>query len=379
MDASLSSPVLSKFQASFRENKQSFGIRRKSGYTSPVFDMTKFSGLLNLKKDSSGISIKIPNNEPDFYEEITKECNRLDPNFKISNNRANCYSFILELIRRSVDLILSESQKNLRNEINLVKKENFDIKSEFEKLNAKIVFYQEKDNFLTEKEEKLKKFELKLVTDQKLLQNEKNQLKSLKKFYTQLDNEVKTMRENLKSQQKAKKINKFKVNRKELYSLSAKNAESFDKNSFEYIISEKNLQETIFLSKLEENQETTEKPNDSLEHLKSPYEAELKLIEKSEKEMENIRIQLKNEENHILQEKEALKREKEMIIKDQNALKLKIEKFEKEKLEIQKDKIFIKDFQNSITSIEKELFEKESQLADKEAMLETSAKELEKA
>ena len=134
-----------KYQATFTENKESYGLRRKTGYKSPILDVKKYKGLLNL--GTAGIlklNTKSTNNEPDFYEDIIHECQRLDPDFEFSKDKANCYRLILELIRKTVDLILANEKKDLKEELYIVKNENINLKLKIEEIQNKLKYFIEK-------------------------------------------------------------------------------------------------------------------------------------------------------------------------------------------------------------------------------------------
>lgn len=348
-----------KYQSTFKENKESYGLRRKSGYSSPVLDIKRFKGLLSLGKVNL-VSAK-PTNEPDFYEELAKECQKLDPDFEVPNDKANCYKLILEIMRKAINLILTEGQKDLRIENFRLKNENSELKTQKDESFKKWKQISERDDGICQREDRLRAGEIKLVMEQKVLQAERSQINSSKKYYFQLEAEVKLLRENLKSQEKMIRTGgpaKFFLEKMVVNSLN-KVPEKIDMLSL-----------TSGLKNIVKEDEITDADSDksgiksaqSLKFFKVPNQSVQKEALKVKSEIEIGREELENHSKLLQEATEALKKEKYQFQKEVISLK-------KERKLLESDKKYILEFQETICSLENELLERETAVQLKELYL----------
>ena len=335
--------IVSKFQSSFRENKQNYGIRRKVGNLSPTIELNKYKGLLLLgnSEKKATVNIKLNNNESDFYEEISQECRKLDSNFIVIKDKANCFKMISETIKKAVDLIIKERNINVQEEIDTIKKENFELTKELNELKLKLQTIIAKEKQDSMREEKIKTEELRIIIERKILQNEKNQINSSRKYYFQMESDVKNLKEELKAQQKYSKIEFFKrlfvekeiVNSNSVESeqekitpedlLPKKNSGQFIKTLLNKSISEKTIKfEDIEIkyAGLIKDQELFREEQENFKKIFEIYQVDKTQLELQMKAIQEFQEKASKIENDLNQREELIKLKEIAVDKDKIAL-----------------------------------------------------------
>ena len=335
--------IVSKFQSSFRENKQNYGIRRKVGNLSPTIELNKYKGLLLLgnSEKKATVNIKLNNNESDFYEEISQECRKLDSNFIVIKDKANCFKMISETIKKAVDLIIKERNINVQEEIDTIKKENFELTKELNELKLKLQTIIAKEKQDSMREENIKTEELRIIIERKILQNEKNQINSSRKYYFQMESDVKNLKEELKAQQKYSKIEFFKrlfvekeiVNSNSVESeqekitpedlLPKKNSGQFIKTLLNKSISEKTIKfEDIEIkyAGLIKDQELFREEQENFKKIFEIYQVDKTQLELQMKAIQEFQEKASKIENDLNQREELIKLKEIAVDKDKIAL-----------------------------------------------------------
>ena len=358
-----------KYQATFTENKESYGLRRKTGYKSPILDVKKYKGLLNL--GTAGIlklNTKSTNNEPDFYEDIIHECQRLDPDFEFSKDKANCYRLILELIRKTVDLILANEKKDLKEELYIVKNENINLKLKIEEIQNKLKYFIEKKDKIAAREEKLKTGESKLSIDHKLLQAERSQINSTKKYFIQLEAEVKILRDEIKNQERLSRTQSLmaKLLMKDGLIYSRAGEETLDKNTS---VSTNSLKSSAS-SKIQSLTERKQSPSSEIPLKLNLFGLKLQSDQVTKKYLQDLKEDLEAKSREIdtknaklIADDQSFKQEKYHFQKQLILLK-------SEKLQLESDKKYIEEFQETVANLENDLLEREKAIRLKEISIE---------
>jgi hypothetical protein len=323
-------------------------MRRK---LSPGIDLAQYSGLLTLnKKTSSSLNLKIIKPKTSFYEEITELCKKLDPDFKLEQEGANCYNLIKETIRKAVDLILKNDKMNTRDKITKLKTKNIEIKQINNTLLKEIQQWKDRETLLEKQEKHIKENEIRLQTEQKLFLNEKNFVNSTKKYYFQLENEIKDLKSRIKELEKMKNLQDFES--KPYFIQSEDGLE----------LEQKRIDSLLLQIKNEKKQLETQKfhflsfsENPSIENFRIFMEKERENLEKDRKMIEN--------------DKRLIFTETQQLIKSKNDLKKQEDFLQKQKSDLENDQKLIKDIQINLSAIEFQLLEREKALQEKENSL----------
>lgn len=334
MESISPSRVISKYASSFQENKESFNIRRKVGL-SKVLNLTQYTGLLSLgNKSSPNLSLKIIKPKTTFFQEISEICQKLDPNFKIEQDGANCYNMIKETLTKAVDLVLKHDKLNLRDELFKIKAKNCEMAKIIERNLKEIKELKDKQGLLDEKQKTFEECENRLKAEQKMFIMEKNYVNSTKRYFAQLENEIKQLRLSLKEQ---------KIYQNPENSIKFRDLQLYDTN---------NTNENSKSITENQNFSSNLKQND-LKNIFQVAEGKLKIdIDQS------------------LTKNKILTQEDQEFIKAKHELADQFLFLSKQKQEIEEQKLFIDEIQNNFANIELQLQEREKNIKLKEEEIE---------
>lgn len=402
MDSISPSRVISRFQASFRENSESYRGYKQSGYHTPPIGLAKYSKLI-ISSYPSGTLTDSFILDSDFTENLTDLCRKLDPNFKIDLSQITYCEKILHLVKKAVDLILKEKSVIKHEDLLKSKQKNKSLKILVLNLQQKIKNLTDKEDTLKSWEIKLKQTEGRLLIDQKLLNKEKTYINSTKSYYTHLEKEVKKLKEFVKSHQNSHKPNTLKDKNltQNLSTSQNDSSDSTEKLKLEELINSMKLEKEKFLQESNDfnikisifEQEKaqfeaekikaigqlfiTENLNDEVKKKIEELDKQKKALESEQKRLGVQKKILEAEKDFVLREKQNVSREKAVIRNEHEALKKQIMLLEKEKMciqEIQEDFVSIEE---KLTVKEKKLKEKEEAIIEDRGALDEALKNLE--
>ncbi|OMJ93173.1 hypothetical protein SteCoe_3864 [Stentor coeruleus] len=402
MDSISPSRIISRFQASFRENSESYRGHKQSGYHTPPNGLSKYSKLI-IPNYTSGTLTDSFTIDSDLTEDLTDLCRKLDPKFKMDLSQNSCCEQILQAVQKAVEFILKEKSSIKHDELIKHKQKNKSLKNIIENLQQKIKNLTDREDALKSWEIKLKENEVRILTDKKIISKEKNYINSTKSYYNHLEKEVKKLKETLKSYQNTNKNDIIN------YKLLSQNTTTLQNDTSD-IPERQKLEELVNSLKLEK-EKLSQESNDlnakiiAFEHKKSQFESDMikangklfvaenlndevgKKIEDLDKQKKALETEQKRlsvqkkilevEKDFVLKEKQNVSRERAMIRNEHEILKKQIVQLEKEKMcmqEIQEDFVNIEE---KLTEKEKKLKEKEEAIIEDRGALDEAIKNLE--
>ena len=330
--------IISKYASSFQENKECFNIRRKVGL-SQALNLTQYTGLLSLaNKSSPNLSLKIIKPKTTFFQEISEICQKLDPDFKIEQDGANCYNMIKETLTKAVDLVLKHDKLNLREELFKFKEKNREMAKVIDRNLKEIKDLKDKQGVLDERQKSFEECENRLKAEQKMFMMEKNSINSTKKYFAQLESEIKQLRLTLKEQKIYQNPDNF---------IKFKDSASYGTNNTN-----------------ENSKSLTENQNFSLNIKQNDLKTVFQVAEGK----------FEINPNQSLTKSTILTQENKELIMLNHELTNQFLLLSKQKQEIEEQKLFIDEIQNNFANIEFQLQEREKLIKLKEEELELKIK-----
>jgi hypothetical protein len=131
-------------------------------------------------------------------DEILFQCRRLNPEFTPINS--SLQSFVSLTLKNAVDFIIDEKKKYQGSQIQDAQDKLDVLMKKCEDAERKIVESAEIQKKIELREKRLEIEESKLNTEKKSIFNERNLMSNSKKHYLELENEVKTLKEELKNE-----------------------------------------------------------------------------------------------------------------------------------------------------------------------------------